>query len=239
MKRIMITGANSQIGSFLARQYEQEGRELILLYHTRDDRLKKIKSPLLSVDLRDLEATQSLISKIEGSIGALIHCSAVRSVDNQALADTNPQDFKRVFDDNFYPAYHILRTVLPIMRKQNFGRVILFSSDVTRSGLANGSAYAAAKAAIANLAKSAALENAKHNVLVNCIAPAPVDTVLEEDFSGSYLEFRKAYFAKHLANSAAEQLVSRAEIKQVADFLISADIRTLCGEEIFLTGGKA
>ncbi|MDI3504058.1 MAG: beta-ketoacyl reductase [Candidatus Cloacimonadota bacterium] len=239
MKRIMITGANSQIGSFLARQYEQEGRELILLYHTRDDRLKKIKTPLLSVDLRDLEATQSLISKIEGSIGALIHCSAVRSVDNQALVDTNPQDFKRVFDDNFYPAYHILRTVLPIMRKQNFGRVILFSSDVTRSGLANGSAYAAAKAAIANLAKSAALENAKHNVLVNCIAPAPVDTVLEEDFSGSYLEFRKAYFAKHLANSAAEQLVSRAEIKQVADFLISADIRTLCGEEIFLTGGKA
>jgi NAD(P)-dependent dehydrogenase (short-subunit alcohol dehydrogenase family) len=239
MKTIMITGANSQIGSFLARQYEKEGRDLVLLYHKKHARLAKLNSPKLAVDLRDIDATQKLISGLDKEIGALIHCCAVRSEDTRALADTNPSDFKRVFDDNFYPAYNILRSVLPLMRKQSFGRVILFSSDVTRSGLANGSAYAAAKAAIANLAKSAALENAKANVLVNCIAPAPVDTVLEEDFCGSYLEFRKAYFAKHLANSAAEKLVSRSEIKQVADFLISADIRTLCGEEIFLTGGRS
>nr|MDK2850538.1 beta-ketoacyl reductase [Candidatus Cloacimonadota bacterium] len=238
MKKIIISGANSQIGSFLASQYEKEGHTLVLLYHKNTQRIKNLASEKYRVDLRDFEQVKQLINGIEGQISSLIHCAAIRSVDAQALADTDPQIFKKVVDENLYPCYNLMRVLLPIMREQCFGRIVLFSSDVTRSGLANGSAYAAAKAAIANLAKSAALENAKYNVLINCIAPGPVDTVLEEDFSGSYLEFRKAYFAKHKANSAAENLVSRAEIKQVADFLISADIRTICGEEIFLTGGK-
>ncbi len=238
MKKILITGANSQIGSFLARQYESEGRSLVLFYHHNDKRIATLGSPKYAVDLRDYAALEALISKQSEEIGTLIHCAAVRDEQAKAVADTDPEIFKRVFDDNFLPAYNILRLVLPKMRSLSFGRVVLFSSDITRSGLANGSAYSASKAAIANLAKSAALENARHNVLVNCIAPGPVDTALEEDFSGSYLEFRKAYFAKHLADSAAEKLVSRLEIKQVADFLISADVRTICGEEIFLSGGK-
>ncbi len=234
----MITGANSQIGSYLARQYEAEGRDLILLYHKNDHRIADLKSLKLAVDLRDLKALQKLVSELDGDIGGLIHCSAIRSEDAQPLAETDPLQFKRVFDDNFYPAYNVLKALLPQMLAQYFGRVILFSSEVTRSGLVNGSAYAASKAAIANMAKSAALECASLNVLINCISPGPVETELEEDFSGTYLAFRKSYFAEHLAKTASHQLISTAEIKQVADFLISEEIRTLCGEEIFLTGGK-
>lgn len=238
MKTIMITGANSQIGSFLARQYEAEGRDLVLLYHKNDHRIAKLKSRKLAIDLRDLKALEKLVSKLKIEIDCLIHCSAVRSEDAQALAETDPLQFKQVFDENFYPAYNVLRAILPQMMDRHFGRVILFSSEVTRSGLPHGSAYAASKAAIANMCKSAALECASANVLINTIAPAPVDTALEEDFSGPYLIFRKAYFADHIAGSASKQLVSIAEIKQLADLLISEEIRSLCGEEIFLTGGK-
>lgn len=238
MKTIMITGANSQIGSFLARQYEAEGRDLILLYHKNSHRIAGLKSPKLSVDLRDLEALQKLISEQKSEIDALIHCPAIRSEDARPLADTDPLQFKRVFDENFYPAYNVLRAILPQMLARQYGRMILFTSEVTRTGLINGSAYAASKAAIANMVKTAALECSSANVLINAIAPGPVDTAMEEDFSGSYLIFRKAYFENHVAKSASHQLVSIAEIKQVADFLISEEIRSLCGEEIFLTGGK-
>jgi NAD(P)-dependent dehydrogenase (short-subunit alcohol dehydrogenase family) len=190
------------------------------------------------VDLRELDALQKLLSELSSETHCLIHCSAIRSEDARPLSDTDPLQFKRVFDENFYPAYNVLRAVLPQMLAQRFGRVVLFSSEVTRSGLAKGSAYAAAKAAIANLAKSAALECASANVLINSIAPAPVDTALEDDFSGGYLAFRKAYFARHIAHAASQQLVSIAEIKQVSDLLISEELRSLCGEEIFLSGGK-
>ncbi|MCK9556840.1 MAG: SDR family NAD(P)-dependent oxidoreductase [Candidatus Cloacimonetes bacterium] len=238
MNTILISGANSQIGSFLARAYEAEGHKLILLYHQRTDRINDLISPKIQVDLRDLDALEQKLLNHLKSIDCLIHCAAIRSEDHQAMCDINPQIFRRVLEDNVYPVYNLLKTILPDMRSRAFGRIVLFTSDVTRTGLANGSAYAAAKAAIANMAKSAALENAGRNILINCLAPGPVETNMEEDYNSDYLEFRKEYFKKHLERTASGKLVTKQEIKAVADMLISPLISNLCGEEIIMNGGS-
>lgn len=238
MSIILISGANSQIGSYLAKQFEAEGKSLLLMYHNRQERLEAMISPKVAVDMTDLNALSTTLRAHKLNISAVIHCAAVRSEDHRELADTDPEVFRRVFEQNVYSAYNLMRTVLPVMRENGYGRVVLFSSDVSKYGLPNGSAYAAAKAAIANLAKSAARENAKINVLINSIAPGPVDTVLEEDFDEEYLQFRKAYFAEHINRTATGKPVSMGEIKALVDFLISPQIRNLCGEEIVLNGGK-
>lgn len=236
---ICITGANSQIGSFLAEGYAAIGYPLYLLYHNRSDRIEHLSQPRHSVDLRDYCAVETAFENSPVPIDVLIHCAAVRSHDSKALHKTDPLLYREIFDSNFYPAYHVLRAALPSMTAKGFGRVVLFASDITRSGLANGSAYAAAKAAIANLAKSSSLELIKHNVLINCVSPGPVDTNLEEDYDGAYLDFRKGYFARHIQNSAAKALITKEEIKAVVDMLIDPRLRNICGEEIYLTGGKA
>ncbi|MDD2596705.1 MAG: SDR family NAD(P)-dependent oxidoreductase [Candidatus Cloacimonetes bacterium] len=235
---ICITGANSQIGSYLARHYSGLNYPLYLVYHERDERIRDIPGVKRKVDLRDFCDTSRCISSAPETIGVLIHCAAVRSSDAQPLADTDPGMFKEIFDANFFSAYNVLRAVLPPMRSAGFGRVVLFASDITRSGLANGSAYAAAKAAIANMARSAASESVGHNVLINCISPGPVDTNLEEDYSGDYLQFRKDYFTRHIQSSPSHSLVSKAEIRRVVDLLIDPVLRNLCSEEIFISGGK-
>ena len=236
--RICISGANSQIGSYLAKAYAAAGHPLILLYHKREERITGLDAPRFALDLLDYRAVQELLQSQPEEIDVLIHCAAVRSSDARPLADTDPQTFHAVFDANFYPAYNLLRAILPGMREQGFGRVVLFASDITRKGLPNGSAYAAAKAAIANMARSASLEMAGNNVLINCISPGPVDTDLSEDFSGQYLEFRKAYFARHIQKCASQALVTKQEIKAAVDLLISAEMRNMCGEEIFMNGGN-
>jgi NAD(P)-dependent dehydrogenase (short-subunit alcohol dehydrogenase family) len=236
---ICISGANSQIGSYLAESYAASGYPLFLLYHNKSNRIEHLSQPMHRVDLRDYAAVELAVKSCSKPIDVLIHCAAVRSHDSKALYETDPLLYRNIFDSNFYPAYHVLRAILPSMTGQRFGRVVLFASDITRSGLANGSAYSAAKAAIANLAKSSSLESIKHNVLINCVSPGPVDTDLEEDFEGAYLEFRKQYFASHINNSAANALISKEEIKAVVDLLIDPRLRNICGEEIFLTGGKA
>lgn len=236
---ILITGANSQVGSSLARHYHALGHPLWLWYHQRDERIRHLDLPKRSLDLCDYQAVQSAFAEIDEPIQVLIHCAAVRSSDAQPVADSDPATFQKVFDSNFYPAYYLLKSILPSMRQVGFGRVILFTSDVVRSGLASGSAYAASKAAIANLAKSAAAENARYNVLINCIAPGPVESNLEEDYQGEYLEFRRAYFARHIENSRSGALISKAEICAATDYLMHPDLRNMIGEEIFLTGGKA
>lgn len=236
---ILITGANSQIGSYLAQHYHALGHPLTLWYHQRDERIRHLDLPKSSLDLRDYDAVQTAFYQMQIPPQVLIHCAAVRSSDSQPLADTQPATFQKVFDSNFYPAYNLLKTVLPAMRQAEYGRIILFTSDVSRSGLAFGSAYAASKAAIANLAKSAALENARYNVLINCLAPGPVESNLAEDYTGEYLEFRRDYFQRHLQQSCSGVLISKAEICATVDYLIHPHLRNMIGEQIFLSGGKA
>mgnify|MGYP000884847488 FL=1 len=238
MRTILISGANSQIGSYLARAFEAKGRSLLLSYNKRNERIADLVSNRIQADLRDLDTLRDKLAPHIASIDCLIHCAAIRSEDHQALADTDPKYFRRVFEENVYPVYNLLKILLPDMRSRAFGRIVLFTSDVTRTGLPNGSAYAAAKAAIANLAKSAALENSERNILINCIAPGPVETNMAEDFDSDYLEFRKQYFAKHLKRTASGKPVVISEIKTVIDMLISPWISNLCGEEIILNGGK-
>ncbi len=245
MKVILITGANGQIGSFLARSYHSEGYHLVMLYHERSDRLKSFENDdkcyLEAVDLTDFEAVQTAIAnsfvRFGQSPDVVIHCAAVRSYDAMALAQGDPDTFKEVLDINIHSAYHILKTTLPAMLDKQYGRIVMFGSDVSRKGLKNGSAYAAAKAAIISLVQSTALEAIGTNVAINAISPAPVETILEEDYKGDYLEFRRSYFSNYLNSHPGAKLIAKAEIKRVVDLLISPDMSCLSGQEIFLKGG--
>lgn len=241
----IITGANGQIGSYLAHSYAQERKPLLLMYNLENGRIAGLQNlpgvMLVSCDLCDAESVQQTLAAAVQALSAtpayLIHIAAVRSSDAQTVADSDPQIFGTVLNQNVLAAYNILRCALPYMRANSFGRVVLFGSNVVQTGLANGSAYAAAKAAIVNLAKSAALENAASNVLVNCISPAPVETKLEEDYTGEYLDFRREYFEQIRKASPTGKLVSKAEIKSVIELLISASIANLNGQNIILDGG--
>ncbi|MDD4309359.1 MAG: SDR family NAD(P)-dependent oxidoreductase [Candidatus Cloacimonetes bacterium] len=245
MKLILITGANSQIGSFLAKAYRAEGYQLLLLYHNRNDRLREFVSDagclLQPVDLGDPLAITTALDKSKKHFGcypsSLIHCAAIRSSDAMPIEKTEPALFTKVFNTNVMSAYNVLQCIIPFMKENCQGRIVLFGSSVTRSGLKNGSAYAASKAAITNIVKSVAIEVAPYGILINAISPAPVETELEEDYSGEYLDFRKAYFKAHKESAPTGKLVTKQEIKLVVDMLISDVLQNLTGEEILLTGG--
>jgi NAD(P)-dependent dehydrogenase (short-subunit alcohol dehydrogenase family) len=245
MRQILISGANSQIGSYLAKEYYKEGYKLVLLYHKRKERISELfnKDGIFScpVDLCNSEAVKEAVFRAEQflhqSSDTLIHCAAIRSSDALPLYQTEPMQFANVLSTNMMSAYNILRWTLPSMQENAFGRVIMFGSDVSQKGLQNGSAYSASKAGIVNLVKSVALEMAKYNIVINAISPAPVETNLEEDYSGEYLNFRKRYFAEYLAQVPTGKLVTKEEIKKVTDLLIDENIKNLNGEEIIIDGG--
>ncbi|PKN72232.1 MAG: beta-ketoacyl-ACP reductase [Candidatus Cloacimonetes bacterium HGW-Cloacimonetes-3] len=246
MKLMLITGANGQIGSFLAHSYHSEGYLLVLLFHKRNDRLKSFENDsqcyLEAVDLTDFNAVQNAVTKASLHFGQspeiTIHCAANRSYDAKELAYSEPEVFNKVLGTNIFSAYNVLRASMPAMLDRQYGRIVMFGSEVSRTGLKKGSAYAAAKAAIVSMVQSIALETIGTNVTINAISPAPVDTNLEEDYKGDYLEFRRSYFANYLKNHPGAKLIDKAEIKQVVDLLISSALHNLSGQEIFLTGGS-
>ncbi|TDF72798.1 SDR family oxidoreductase [Candidatus Syntrophosphaera thermopropionivorans] len=244
-KLTILTGANGQVGSFIAHQLAEKNESLLLLYHKNFNRIEdltnKEKVMLISCNLEKLEDVNTAIHYAADNLAAvpafLIHTAAIRSYDAMPLAQTNPETFKEVLNSNLEMAYNVLRTCLPFMLQERFGRIVMFGSNVVQTGLYRGSAYAAAKAAIVNLVKSIALETASANVLINAISPAPVQTVLEEEYTGDYLAFRKRYFEEFRQMSPTGKLVSKEEIWLFCNLLLSEKLENFTGKDIIIDGG--
>lgn len=244
---LIITGANGQVGSFLARSWADSRQPLLLLYHDDSSRLEDLRGQegilLVSCDLLDLNALKTAVDKACQILNAvpacLVHTAAVRSYDAKTLASGDPEVWQEVFGTNVTMAFYVLKACLPGMLEQKFGRIVLFGSNVVSTGLNRGSAYAAAKAAIVNLARSVALETASDNVLINSISPAPVETDLQSDFEGAYLAFRQNYFEAYRRLSPSGKLISLDEIRHLSELLLSPGLANLTGQNIVLDGGMS
>jgi 3-hydroxybutyrate dehydrogenase len=246
-EHIIVTGANGQTSITIAKALLEQGCNLVLLCHKRTDRAEALvqafpkQCQLHKVNLADSSQVAVLFTELgkDNSFqpGGLVHAAALRSYDAKPLAESEAGIWQAVFYQNVNMAYNILRNVLPGMVQRLSGKIVLFGSNVTRTGLPYGSAYSAAKAALANLARSIAWETASQNIQINLVSPAPIETKLEEDYSGEYLKFRQEYFNAYKKSHPAHKLVTTEEVSRVVLSLLDLEITMQSGEEIYLTGG--
>ena len=94
----------------------------------------------------------------------------------QTVAETDDATFERMFDMNVNSAFHILRAVLPQMRKAGSGRIIAISSRAVEDPGPRVGAYSASKAALVSLIQTVARENKDAGVTANVILPGTIDT---------------------------------------------------------------
>ncbi len=242
---VVITGANGQLGSYLAKAWAEGKQQLLLLFHQDTKRIDELRGLpgicLKSCNLLDLTALKTALEEGCQELGAqpagLVHCAAIRSSDAKTLAESDPKMFDEVFSSNVTMAYNAVRACLPGMLKREYGRILLLGSNVVQTGLPSGSAYSAAKAAIVNLVRSVALEAAPSNVLINAISPAPIETDLEADYQGEYLAFRQRYFETYKKMSPTGKLISLEELRLTVEFLLDSSLQNLTGQNIILDGG--
>jgi len=244
---IVITGANGNVGSYFADQYLQSGEKLILCIHEDDSRLKPLlkKYPdhiqVCKADISDIDMFQSRLDKTINASGwypkALIHTVSIRSSDFQPLIKTDPVHWKRIIDVNLIGTYNVLKVLIPFFKKAENGKIILFGSNVTRIGLSRGSAYAASKAALANLCRSVSIEEASSNIFINTISPGPIK-IDESHFSESYREFRRRYYKEKIKEIPLKRHASFGDIFGICKFLLSQENSYITGEEFFVTGGR-
>lgn len=243
---LIITGANGQMGSYLVQYPGLKEYPKLLLYYNRSDRLQDIpdneQQLKLSCDLMDAKAIADALHAAKQHFGGeatrLIHAAAIRSSDSMSVADCDVDFFSHTIDVNLIGSLNIIKAVLPQMKARAFGRIALFTSVVTQTGLAYGAAYAAAKTAMVNLARSIAVENAADNILINCLSPGPIECDLESDYQGEYLKFRQNYFAAYKQKTPTHKLISKAELALLCKVLMSDEIDNLTGQEITINGGS-
>ena len=93
-----------------------------------------------------------------------------------SVGETDDTSFRRMFEMNVDSAFHILRAVLPHMRKAGLGRIIAIGSRAAEAPGAGVGAYSASKAAMVSLVRTVAVENKDSGITANVILPGTIDT---------------------------------------------------------------
>jgi NAD(P)-dependent dehydrogenase (short-subunit alcohol dehydrogenase family) len=171
----VVSGGTGAIGrAVVDRLLQAQGK-----VHVLD--LRSIGSPpgaaVHIVDTSDQTALESAIAQIasrEGRIDHLVYCAGIfRPAQFMALtADA----LVRTLAINLYGAFVCCSAILPLMRNNGFGRIVLLSSMLAHTGAANGADYAMSKGGILGLVRSQAAELGGNNIYINSVSPGVVDT---------------------------------------------------------------
>ena len=246
-KAIIITGANGNVGSYFARQYLELGENLILFIHEQEHRISQLKQnysqkvKVIRSDLNNLEKLEedlsAIVKETHWQPDRLIHTATIHSHDFQPLVDTDPELWNKIIKVNLIGTFNVLKCVLPYFKKNQYGKIVLFASNVTRIGLPNGSAYSASKAGIANIGRTLAAEEAESNIIINTVSPGPIK-IDDSHFSESYRIFREQYYKEKIREIPLKRCASFKDLFGLCKFLLSEENSYITGEEFFITGGK-
>jgi NAD(P)-dependent dehydrogenase (short-subunit alcohol dehydrogenase family) len=178
-KIALVTGANGGLGVHVTQALLDAGATVIgLAPKIRQSDFDHPNFTALPAAVSSLEtakkAVDSVISRF-GRIDILAHLVG-GFAGGQSIAETDDATFQRMFDLNLYSAFHILRAVIPHMRKAGAGRIIAIGSRAAEDPGPKVGAYSASKAALVSLMKTVALENKAAGITANVILPGTMDT---------------------------------------------------------------
>jgi len=157
------------------------------------------------------------------------------------IEETSIEEFERVLSINLKGTFYVLKEVLPIMRAQRYGNVVLMGSDQVFVGKGSSAVYGLTKGAIGQLTKSTAIDYARHNVRVNCICPGTIDTpmlppTIERYHKASSIPVADIYEALRKAQPVP-RLGTPEEIAHAVLFLLSDDCPFMTGALVSADGG--
>ncbi|MFJ4259161.1 SDR family NAD(P)-dependent oxidoreductase [Pseudomonas monteilii] len=202
-RRAVITGAASGIGAAIAYAYADAGAMLVLCdrnaerlanvaAHCRDRGVLVIEC-IADVGVR--EGAQAGVDACVDAFGGIdILVNNAGMLTQASCVDLTQEMWDDMLRVDLTSVFVASQRALPHMLQQQWGRIINVSSQLGIKGGAQLTHYAAAKAGVIGFTKSLALEVSKHNVLVNAIAPGPIETPLVDGISQEW----KAAKAKEL-----------------------------------------
>jgi 3-oxoacyl-[acyl-carrier protein] reductase len=179
-RRVLVVGGASGIGAAIAEAFRAEGSAVV----TAD-----LRGADLRVDVTD-ESSVAAMAEAAGPIDVLVNSAGILT--QARLVDMSLAQWRQTIDVDLTGVFLACRYVVPGMVERGWGRVINIASQLGLKGGVDLTHYSAAKAGVIGLSKSLALEVARAGVLVNAIAPGPIETPLVEGITEDWKVAKQA-----------------------------------------------
>ena len=235
----VVTGGATGIGFAIAQRLAESGATVVL-WDRDEAALAKAKAALPPGALTHvLEITDSdavtraaeASAKAMGRIDVLV-CSAGITGPNAMTWEYPVAAWREVIDVNLNGLFYCNRAVVPVMRANDYGRIVNIASVAGKEGNPNASAYSASKAGVIGLTKSLGKELAKTGIRVNCVTPAAVRTAMFEQMTQQHIDFM-------LSKIPMGRFGAVEEIAALVCWLASEECSFSTGAVFDLSGGRA
>lgn len=235
-KTCIVTGGSSGIGLSIVKTFITEGYHVYNLDIQASDVGEFIKCDVSKVQ----EVTKAITQLSQNTaIDVLISNAGMHF--SATIENTSEAEFDKVFDLNVKGAYAAIKAVLPSMKANKQGVILLISSEQALVAKQNSFAYNLSKAALASMAKTTALDYAKFNIRANAICPGTIETPLYHKAIDNYCQKSGAdKQTVHHEEAQLQPLGRLGQPQEVADlalFLASDKASFITGSLQVMDGG--
>lgn len=240
IKTALVTGASRGIGRAVALRLAQAGYQVFLTYVSKPELAEAVqeviesrggKAATFRLDVGDEKAvTDFFQQQIKDKVRLEVLVNNAGMTKDNLIIRMKPADWEAVLRVNLTGSFVCLQEAAKVMVRQRYGRIINISSVVGQMGNAGQANYAASKAGLIGLTKTAAQELASRGITVNAVAPGFIDTDMT---SGLSEEIQNVYMER----IPMRRFGQAEEIADTVAFLASEGAGYITGQVIGVTGG--
>ena len=240
-KVAIVTGGSRGIGLSITKKLVEFGARVIMNYYSDDAQaIQALDSFSEKKNIYAIKADVSQEDQVEmivkecvqkfGRVDILINNAGIQGEFADSL-QYSLESWERVLKTNLTSSFLCSKHVVPLMIKQNYGRIISVSSIAAQEGYPRCAAYATSKAGMIGLTKSLAKEVAEYNITVNAVLPGITSTRMADDLTNKKIEM----FVKKIHKG---RMAVPDDVANMVLFLSTNEAEYITAECFKITGGR-